>query len=113
MNIPVDYNDEAKRLRTHPDLLPKEEDTIRYVLPSPVQKNMNRSNAKRRSTSAGKDHRSVFSDKAIAKVKRRGSALHEKSKSGSEAGPKRGIIKRGREWKYSPRRKASPRLGHA
>ena len=112
MNVPVDYNDDEERDRMHPDLLPEEEDGVRYVPPTPERGEMGRSDP-RCTSSTGKDRRSVLSNNIISEMNKRGLALHEKSKSRSKTGPVRDIIKRGQELKYSPRRKASPRSGHA
>ena len=111
MNIPVDYDDDKEWDRTHPGLLPEEDDGVQYVPPTPGRVEESWSNP-RCTSNTGKDRRSVLSDKVIAKVNRRGSALRGTSKSGSEVGPKQGIIKRGRELKYSPRGKTGPRPGH-
>ena len=112
MNIPVDYDDDKERDHTHPNLLLEEEDGVRYVPPTPERGEMDHSGPICTSNT-GKDHWSVLSDKAIAGINKRGSALHKESKSRSKSGPERDILKRGQESKYSPRRKASPRSGHA
>ena len=111
MNIPIDYDDDEERARTHPDLLPEEDDGVKYVPPIPGQREVCRSNP-RCTADTGKDRRSVLSDRSIADLSKRELALLGKSKSTSEAGPERGIIKRGRKPKVSSLRKAGPRSGH-
>ena len=111
MNIPVNYDDDKERARTHPDLLPEEDDGVKYLPPIPGRGEVCRSNP-RCTADTGKDRRSVLSDRSIADLSKRELALLGKSKSASEARPERGIIKRGRKPKVSSLRKAGPRSGH-